>query len=226
MNKAEKSAHNRAYRIANKERIEANRAARRAGVGDAIRRCSVPGCGRIYDANGLCARHYMRARRNGDPLLILQEQIHDKTPAEKVRMFTKRSSGCWTWTANKNLKGYGLISANGRRYLAHRLAYELECGPIPEGASVLHRCDNPACVRPSHLWLGTIAENNADMAAKGRARNTPRSGAANGLAKLTDDVVREIRNSTDYLWVLANRYGVTESTVSSVRTGKTWRHVK
>jgi hypothetical protein len=91
--------------------------------------------------------------------------------------------------------------------------------------NVLHRCDNPACVRPSHLWLGTLAENNADMAAKGRARNAPALGSANGLAKLTDDIVKKIRNSAQSGADCARQYNVSQSTISSVRKRHTWSHV-
>lgn len=79
-----------------------------------------------------------------------------------------KSKDCWEWVGAVNNKGYGYIHAKVGRFLAHRVSYELEYGPIPEGMCVLHKCDNPRCVRPSHLFLGTIADNNRDMMAKGR----------------------------------------------------------
>ena len=76
---------------------------------------------------------------------------------------------CWRWTASTNAKGYGRLGDRHRRVVgAHRVGWELAHGPIPNGLSVLHSCDNPPCVRASHLFLGTAAENNADMVAKGR----------------------------------------------------------
>lgn len=91
---------------------------------------------------------------------------------------TDRSTGCWLWTGGRQTpsptspSGYGKVQVNGRRVFAHRRAYELACGPIPVGLQVLHRCDTPLCIRPAHLFLGTQADNMADMAAKGRARNS------------------------------------------------------
>lgn len=81
-----------------------------------------------------------------------------------------RSKDCWEWRGYRNWAGYGIIHPTpGVKLRTHRIAYELTHGPIPIGLYVLHRCDNPSCVRPEHLFLGTLADNNRDMAAKGRA---------------------------------------------------------
>ena len=227
MNKAEKSAYNRAYGIANKERIEAKRAARRAGLGENVRRCSVPGCDGIYDSHGMCGKHYMAFRRNGDPTLILQVQHHGKTAAERLEIHTKRGPGCWEWTGLRNPAGYGLTRYEGRARLAHRVAYQLANGPIPAGMFVLHRCDNPACVRLDHLFLGSIADNNADMRAKGRGYDfDPKHGSTNPKAKLTESAVRDIRTSKALGKELASKYGVTQTVISAVRHGHIWKHVK
>lgn len=80
------------------------------------------------------------------------------------------SGDCLVWTGAKTPKGYGVLTLNGRRWYAHRLSYTLTNGPIPDGLFVCHRCDHPPCVRPDHLFLGTMQENFADMRRKGRAR--------------------------------------------------------
>jgi hypothetical protein len=85
----------------------------------------------------------------------------------KVRI----TPGCWVWTANKINKGYGVVGPGGcQEYiLSHRASWQLHNGEIPDGLCVLHRCDNPACVNPDHLWLGTHQHNMLDKCAKGRS---------------------------------------------------------
>lgn len=214
MNKAEKSAYNRAYGIANKERIAARRAARRAGIGENIRRCSIPGCDGIYDSHGMCGKHYMAFLRNGDPTLIVQVQHHGKTLEERLALRTKKGPKCWEWIGARNLQGYGVMRVGEGNMQAHRVAYVIRYGDIPEGMNVLHRCDNPSCVRVSHLFLGTLADNNSDMRNKGRQ-----------YAKLTAADVHSIRASRSSSAELANRFGITEAHVRKVRSRRSWEHV-
>jgi hypothetical protein len=128
--------------------------------------------------------------------------------------------GCWEWTGTRTPHGYGTIGAGGRggrHRHAHRVAWELFYGPIPNGLEVCHTCDNRACVRPDHLWLGTHRENMLDMAAKGRA---PR-----GFAKLTDSQVAEVRSSTQSNRQTGELFGIDAAAVSRIRSRLSYRWV-
>lgn len=135
-----------------------------------------------------------------------------------------RGEGCWEWLGTRSDTGYGTFY-DGRVYATHRYSWELAFGPVPLGLCALHHCDNRACVRPDHLWLGTKAENSRDMAAKGRERTPMLQGERHGEAKLTDSAVRDIRTSDLSGVALAVRYGVSPSLVSLVRRRKAWTHL-
>jgi len=151
-----------------------------------------------------------------------------------------RSGGvdsCWLWTGGKDPSGYGQTSDGRRHLLTHRVAWELTNGAIPDGLWVLHDCpdgDNPSCVNPAHLWLGTAQQNTADMLAKGRngAQRHPEAqprGTSIGMSKLNDGAVREIlRLSASEGWsgvALGRRFGVAPQTVQAVLSGQAWKHV-
>lgn len=132
------------------------------------------------------------------------------------------NGGCWLWTGALNEWGYGRVAERGRPILAHRASWQAAKGPIPDGLCVLHRCDVRPCVNPSHLFLGTVAENNADRAAKGRTCR----GERMLTAKLSEAAVREILNSPLGDTALARRFGVDRTTIRQVRERVSWRHVE
>jgi len=111
---------------------------------------------------GWCRFHYQRWRRYGDP------ERERPSAAERLAQRSERTEGCWVWRGAHDGDGYGLIRVDGILRRAARVAWELAFGPIPAGLSILHACDNPPCIRPAHLMLGTQLANVRDAFAKGR----------------------------------------------------------
>ena len=148
------------------------------------------------------------------------------TPALRARFEAKftRGSGCWQWTGSK-VDGYGQLNVNKRPLRAHRVAWTLYVGRIPDGMHVLHRCDNPACVNPAHLFLGTNADNIADKLAKHRQRPGGASGTRNGRATITPADVLTIRASSASTYVLGRQYGLDPATIGKIKRGVLWKTV-
>lgn len=140
--------------------------------------------------------------------------------ADRFWLKVRQSDGCWEWIGWRMRQGYGVLSRSGsrgslKRVLAHRLSWEIHNGPIPDGLFVCHHCDNPPCVRPDHLFLGTNADNMADLASK----NLSRRGT------LAPDVVRAIRAAQGPIRAIGQRFGVPFSNVSRIRRGELYRWV-
>lgn len=142
------------------------------------------------------------------------------------------ATGCWEWQGSKK-HGYGHTIIGSRTdgtrksISAHRLSYETFNGRIPDGMEVCHKCDNPCCVNPEHLFVGTRQDNIDDRERKGR--NKPQKGICNGRARLTEsDVIsarqERLQNNTSFQ-KLADKYGVSKHTIQDAITGKHWAHV-
>lgn len=146
------------------------------------------------------------------------------------------TSGCWLWLgATNGSSGYGLISVGKRKSMAHRVVFQQHCGPVPDDVLVCHRCDNPACVNPQHLFSGTPHDNMQDKVRKGRQSAGERHatimkavvqrGEGHCRAKLTEEQVRKIRTSSLNNSELARQMGVSGVMVSLIRRGRFWKHV-
>ncbi len=152
-----------------------------------------------------------------------QEYRHGKMKLEAsdVRRFMEKvkvsENGCWEWTASVNWAGYGHFDFYSIRS-AHRFSYYIFKGDLPEGMEVCHSCDNPKCVNPAHLWLGTRSENISDAAMKGRT---------NSVKLSPTDVLsmRELHSSGLTVDDLALRYGVSTDTVKDIVNGRTWTSI-
>lgn len=135
---------------------------------------------------------------------------------------------CWMWTAGTDGDGYGAIHVNNKQMKAHRLSYELLVGPIPEGMLVCHHCDRPACIQPSHLYVGDAKTNSDDMWARGRGHIG--RGEEHSQAILTEEDVAWIKY---WLWTgrfpqvdIAEKYGVERWCVWHIASGKNWSWVE
>jgi hypothetical protein len=148
------------------------------------------------------------------PTLSIQETV-----ALKHRMRRTRLDLCWEWSGSRLKSGYGEVTVKGKKYLAHRLAWFIFCKEDPKGLFVCHTCDNPSCCNPDHLFLGTAADNSADMVAKGRSPRTSMPGEANPRAVISDQDVSLIRSSDLATKELAVKFGVTEHHIRGIRRG-------
>lgn len=147
-------------------------------------------------------------------------------PAERLRRYVVAGGPgeCWEFQGFRDSRGYGRLNVGGRPVPAHRVAWEAEHGPIPDGQLVCHHCDNPPCCNVAHLFLGTVADNNADMRAKGRARGNRQRGEQSPSARLSDEAVATIRARYAEGGVtqraLGAEFGVTQAQVSNIVRGR------
>jgi hypothetical protein len=159
--------------------------------------------------------------------------LKDISDEEVVKRFWEKvenvgGDGCWIWTAFRNLGGYGKFASKTNTF-AHRLSWIIANGPIPTGMIVCHRCDNPACVNPAHLFLGSHADNVADKMRKGRGRWKGNPGSDNGWSVLTEQDVLQIRRLFDgkrgSQAALARQFGVSRQQIWRIVRNFEWTHL-
>lgn len=138
-----------------------------------------------------------------------------------AKLVRNEATGCLEWQGLKNRGGYGKTTIRGKDWNVHRYVWTLVNGPIPDGLLVCHKCDNPQCAEPEHLFLGTTKDNSEDMVRKGRSLK----GERNNKSKLTPDDVRAIRASNERQVDLAARYGVAQNMISKIKLRRFWQHV-
>lgn len=184
-----------------------NCGAKQVVYGVTIRSGGSKSCGCFKAEKNSIAMKAMRLSQSGS----LQDRFFSR--------FVKLDSGCWQWRAHTDKDGYGVLPGDRQNTRAHRLSYEIHAGPIPNGLIVCHHCDNPGCVNPDHLFVGTQKDNAQDALKKKRHY----VGEKNGRSKLTEENVKEILNSNMNGQQLADKFDVTRSTINNVRRGETWQ---
>jgi hypothetical protein len=198
-----------------------------------MKNCSIENCENKYYGKGFCNKHYQKNKKHGDPLAGKYSQ----SKAGSEEYISENSeidiNDCWLWKRSKNKKGYGMSGLKGKFIYAHRLSYLTFIGEISNNLFVLHNCDNPSCVNPKHLFLGTNQDNMKDR----NNKNRQAKGENNGRSKLVQEEVDEIRT----LWSaeleerakgkdfqltqkeLAKRFGVGRMEINHIVNNKAWR---
>jgi len=188
--------------------------------------CRVEGCSNkaISTKTMLCNKHSLRMKQHGTTSDSVLKNRRSLSLQDRIEFGSKvdKETSCWIWQRGLFSNGYGQISIAGKPTPAHRASYIAFIGPIPEGKLVCHACDNPLCVNPDHLWIGTNRDNMEDMVKKGRS-----AVANNAHAKLTIDQVKAIKRQygKKNMEELADIFFVTPPTIARIVYGESWKHV-
>lgn len=150
-------------------------------------------------------------------------------PKRRFLLKVEITNTCWLWTGGRDSHGYGKLTLDKKQIGAHKVAYQLWKGEIPEGLCVLHTCDVNNCVNPEHLWLGTKADNSQDMVRKGRMYHPYNKGIAHGSSKLTEEEILEIRDLYPLGQYshrkLAKKFNVSYNHIKRILDRDVWRHI-
>lgn len=205
-----------------------------------MRTCSIHGCNRGSEYRKYCPKHRYRIEKHGDPNTslydrdlspkqrILKHIIKTKCPnPSSLKIHNTKNSKCWVWSRGTDVGGYGKFKINCKQHKTHRMSYQIFVGEIPKGKFVLHKCDNPPCCNPKHLFIGSQADNVKDRDNKNRGYD--RRGEKHPQSKLTEEDIREIRRlySTGYYYQkdLGKAFGITQAIVSKIHKRQIWSHI-
>jgi hypothetical protein len=172
--------------------------------------CSYPGCCGKHQARGYCKRHYTQLLKTGS-VEIIRANPH-LPPDQRFWKFANKGNPdeCWNWSGQRDKDGYGCFRfSTAKPMRAHRYSFELHGGQPQDGLFVCHKCDNPSCVNPNHLYLGSQSDNMKD---RHRAGKTP--------FRISIETVKAIKASAETGAVLAKRYNISESQVHNIRHGR------
>ena len=184
--------------------------------------CKVEGCNNSRYAKGYCVKHYGRWKKNGDPLL--KKKFQHLPPNERFWMKVKKrhQCECWEWQES-NRKGYGCLWVNRKYISAHRFSWILHHGEVPSQLQVLHKCDNPLCVNPDHLFLGTQDENTQDRVRKERSAGGIKTNSRGKLSKGDVVEINKLLNSRLVKQVeIAKAFNVSPPTINRISNGATY----
>lgn len=202
-------------------------------------KCSIADCPTTAYARGWCQKHYTRWKRTGDPEKVIhayREPPHLVRPKrDRWEERVDKSGDCWIWIGARTSHGYGQLRTGnpGRVEMAHRLAWEFYRGPISAGMDICHRCDNPPCVNPDHLFPGNAEANARDMVAKGRKKGGSPKGVSHPMPtgnswKLNSEIVLEIRRRAEggeSYASISRSFDLTAAMVSRIVRRLSWRRV-
>jgi hypothetical protein len=184
--------------------------------GEVKRTCKVDGCNEEHCAKGYFKKHYKVFNRLGKP--FSDRPTFHGTPEERFWHYTKKGAEgeCWEWIGNKDKDGYGQMRDGKRMVRPHRFSYEIHHGPIPNGLSVLHKCNNPTCVNPNHLYLGNHKQNMKDRKKAGNYYKNEK----HPMCKFSNETVLAVRKEKGKRSDIAKKYGISLSQVSNIRNEK------
>ena len=188
------------------------------------KQCKLDGCPGRADSKGFCAKHYGRWKTHGDP--IVYRKFQHRSPKERFWMKVQKGTTfeCWEWKES-NRRGYGCLWVSGKYVPAHRFSWQIHYGEIPKGICVLHKCDNPLCVNPPHLFLGTHADNARDKIKKNRGANGIKTNSRGRLTSQEVKFIRkEVANKTMTQRAIAKTLNVGNSCINAVVRGRTYAY--